>query len=178
MNEKLIELANLYRKRKSDAVCLDIEVAGSRGPISVVGIFKPKDGPIDYTAYIRGKNLTSANLKKAFKGCKLLITYNGMSLDIPLIRKEFSGVLPNVSNLDLFTFAQKLKIPTDLAVLENTLGIERITSVDKKNSIAAKLWGKYKRKKDEKALSELIEYNRQDTINLYPIAEELVSRVK
>ena len=179
MVHTLVYWCNLYEKYKKDALCLDIEMTSYNKEISLVGLFKPKDGPIDYQAYIKDENLTATSLKEAFKGCKLLITYNGCSFDVPMIRKQFPGVLPSkIPVMDLYLFAKKLDLNTNLKVLENTLGIDRLDKFTKNRNIAAKLWNKYKRRNDIKALNTLLEYNKQDTINLYPIAEEFVKLVK
>jgi uncharacterized protein YprB with RNaseH-like and TPR domain len=59
--------------------------------------------------------------------------------------------------------------------LETTLNIDRLFEHTKRRFIAAKLWRKYSLGKNQQALLTLIEYNKQDTINLYPIAEQLVA---
>jgi len=40
------------------------------------------------------------------------------------------------------------------------------------------MWKAYERYNDLSALKKLIEYNREDTINLYPILEELIKKIK
>jgi len=127
---------------------------------------------------VRGKNLNYGNLKRAFDGCKMLVTYNGIKHDVPKIKQEFPGVVPEkMPNIDLYRFARMLDLNTNLKVLENTLAIERMEEFSKKRRIAVKLWRRYSRYNDVRALSMLLEYNKQDTVNLYPIAEELVERV-
>jgi len=178
MVESLVYWCDLYKKLKSSALCLDIETTGKDGPISVVGLYKPKDGAIEYDSYIKDKNLTSENLRNAFKDCKMLITYYGLKHDVPRIKEEFPGVIPEgIPVIDLCLFAFRLGIKTNLKVLENTFNIDRIDDYSKKRYIAVKLWWKYKASNNEGALNSLIEYNKQDTINLYPLAEELVKMV-
>jgi uncharacterized protein YprB with RNaseH-like and TPR domain len=171
-------LCKLYKELKKHALCLDVEYAYFNGPISVIGLYKPAEGEIIYDSFVRGKNLNFENLKMAFSGCKLLITYNGFILDIPRIQNEFPGVLPkDVKVMDLYLMAKDLGLDTNLKVLETTLGIDRLHEFTKKRHIATKLWRKYEKNKNEKALNDLLEYNKQDTINLYPIAEKLVEMV-
>ena len=127
---------------------------------------------------MKGRNLSYENLKKAFAGCKMLVTYNGIIFDVPKIRQEFPGIISEgIPIIDLYRFARKLGMNTNLKVLENTLGIERLEDYQKKRNIAVRLWKRFAQYNDARALSMLLEYNRQDTINLYPIAEELVARV-
>jgi uncharacterized protein YprB with RNaseH-like and TPR domain len=176
MTASLLYWCEVYKKLKYEALCLDVETEGFNKPISVVGLYQPKDGLVEHTFFVRGKDLTLENLKQAFKSCKLLITYNGLSLDIPKIKQEFPGAIPeNIPVLDLYLFARKLGLDTNLKVLETTLNIDRLFEHTKRRFIAAKLWRKYSLGKNQQALLTLIEYNKQDTINLYPIAEQLVA---
>jgi uncharacterized protein len=169
----------LYQKFKHEAICIDVEATYWDGPISVIGIYRPKEGEIEYHSFIRGVNLTPGNLKKMLTGCKLLITFNGTNYDVPEIEKQFPGVLPkNVPAIDLYLLARRLELDTNLKVLERTLGISRLESVENKRKISTKMWNRYEKKKDQKALNMLIEYNRQDTINLYPLAEKIMELIK
>ena len=165
---------NLYQQFKDNALCLDIETTEYNGTISMIGLYKPQDGMIEYSSLIRNENLDRSNLQQAVSGCKLLITYNGHSFDLPKIKAEFPNALPNnIPNLDLYLFAKRLNIGTGLKVLENTFGVWRPNDAEKKG-MAIKLWKRYTHYRDDSALSRLIEYNKQDVINLYPLAEELM----
>ncbi|MBN2459368.1 ribonuclease H-like domain-containing protein [Candidatus Woesearchaeota archaeon] len=169
----------LYQQYKHQALCIDVEATYWNGPISVIGAYRPKDGEIDYTAYVRGESLTRENLMQAFSKCKLLITFNGMKYDVPEIEKQFPRVLPkNIPVIDLYLIAKQLNLDTGLMVLENTFKILRKKEVEGKKHISTKMWKKYEQKKDKRALNTLIEHNRQDTINLYPLAEKLMGMIK
>jgi len=169
----------LYQELKHQALCIDVEATYWDGPISVIGVYRPKDGEIEYYSFVRGVNLTPENLKQIFTGCKLLITFNGMNYDVPEIEKQFPGVLPkNIPVIDLYLLARNLNLDTNLKVLEKTFNIFRLESVDNKRRISTKLWRKYEQKKNQRALNMLIEYNRQDTINLYPLAEKIMEMIK
>lgn len=78
----------------------------------------------------------------------------------------------------MYLFASTIGIDTNLKVLESTLYIDRINENTKKRNIACSLWFKYERSGSEEELNTLIDYNKQDTINLYPIAEQLVNYAK
>jgi uncharacterized protein len=166
----------LYAKLKHAALCLDIETTGWNKPISIIGLYRPQDGIPEVIQLIRGENLTRDNLRWALQGCKLFITYNGIKFDLPRIRAEFSGVIPyNIPVLDLYRFAKRCGMKTVLITLENTFRIERMEPFSKRKGIAVKLWKRYQLG-DRESLRRLLEYNRQDTINLYPLAEELTQR--
>lgn len=163
-----------YEKNKHAALCLDIETDGIHGPITVVGLYQPKDGPIEHSFLVNGRDLTIENLKRALIGCRMLITFNGIRSDIPKLRSSYPSVLPdNIAIIDLYYWSLKLGIGTSLKVLEGMFDIFRIDEYTKRRHIATKLWRRWRDKGDRWALAKLIEYNRQDTINLYPLATSL-----
>ncbi|MEK6873919.1 MAG: ribonuclease H-like domain-containing protein [Nanoarchaeota archaeon] len=165
---------DLYKKNKWEAICLDIEVTEFGGPISLIGMYIPKPGLIESECFIKGKNLTFNEMKPLINKAKLIVTFNGLSFDIPKINKEFPGLIPKDKKIiDLHIIAKSLNMPHSLKTLENTFGIERLTPESEKKGVAIKLWNQYK-KGDIEALSKLKEYNRQDTINLYFLAEKLI----
>ena len=169
----------LYEKFKHHALCLDVEATRWNGPISVIGLYAPKEGEIDYQAFVKGENLTTESLKQAFAECRLLITFNGTNYDVPEIKKQFPGVLPeNIPVIDLYLLAKRLDLNTGLKTLEQTFKINRKEGIENKRKIATKMWKKYKNTGNRKFLNALIEYNRQDTINLYPLAEKIMSMIE
>jgi len=169
----------IYEKLKDKALCMDIECCYWNGPISLVGIYKPTEGQIISESFVKGQNLTRTNLKHAFKDCKLLITYNGLKFDVPKLQKDFPGTLPKkIPTFDIYIFSKLLGINTNLKVLETSLGIERHESVEGKRHVSTRLWKRWSEKNDKKALDLLIEYNRQDVINMYPLAEKLIDMAK
>jgi len=76
-----------------------------------------------------------------------------------------------------FPLSKKLNMATSLKALENTFHISSTERVENRHHIATKLWNKYEKYKNPEALKTLIEYNRQDTINLYPLAEKLMGLI-
>ncbi|MBN2458569.1 ribonuclease H-like domain-containing protein [Candidatus Woesearchaeota archaeon] len=179
MQDSLSYWAAAYARYKHAALCIDIETVRFNGPVSVVGTYRPADGLVEYVPFIRGQNLTPENLRDAFSGVRMLVTYNGLCFDVPKIRKDFPGVLPDdVVVFDLYRFALKLDINTNLKVLENTFGVDRTNLLTQKRGIANKLWRQYEERGNAEALRQLLDYNKDDTINLYPLAEKLVSIAK
>ena len=165
----------LYARHLNESLCVDIETTHFNGPISVMGVFKPEDGPVESLSFVRGRDLTQENLRTVFSDVRLLITFNGVSFDIPRIRREFPGALPeSIPVLDLYRLAWRLGFNTNLKVLENTFGISRLEEEQSQRFSAVRLWKRYAAFRDEEALQKLIAYNRQDTINLYPLANYLV----
>ncbi len=175
MSKNLDYWINLYKESKGNMICLDIEVTHFGGPISVIGLYKPKEGLIECQNFVRGKNLSKENISPLFNDVKLILTFNGLAFDIPKIDSEFPGLIPdNIKIFDLHIFARAINYKFSLRTLENTFGIQRLTSDSEKKGVAIKLWQEYL-KGNEGSLKKLLEYNAQDTINLYYLAEKLIN---
>lgn len=106
MVQSLLYWCELYDRLKFESLCLDIETVSFNGPISVVGIYRPRDGVMESDAFVRGRNLSADVLKAAFADCKMFITFNGRQFDVPHIRKLFPGAIPETMPvIDLYLFA-------------------------------------------------------------------------
>ncbi len=168
-----------YQRYKYQAYCIDVEWTGKYGDITVVGLFRPKNGPVDgYISLVKDKDLSAENLRKILVDAKFIITFNGTSSDLPSLDREFPGCVPEVPHLDLYEVARELNKGFSLLTLEHHYGIYRRREVEDKKRIASKLWRKYMRKKNPEFLNQLLLYNREDTINLYVLAENLMKEIK
>ena len=168
----------LYEKRKSEALCVDIETTGWNGPISVLGAFRIHEGPIQVKQLVRGRDLDSENVRALFQDCRLLITFNGVNFDRKRIEREFPGCLPpGLPIIDLFLVARRLGLKARLTTLEQHFDILRNERRVWWRRKAVKLWRRYEAGGDQSALEELLEYNRNDVVNLYPLAEALLALV-
>ncbi|HET6514566.1 MAG TPA: ribonuclease H-like domain-containing protein [Thermodesulfovibrionales bacterium] len=168
----------LFETFKGEAVCLDIETNGFQpnrgGYVTVVGLY---DG-YESRSLIAGENLTTDNLKRELEGYKCLITYYGASFDIPFLLKAFPGIRFDLPHFDLCYGARRLGFDGGLKKLEASLGIERDEDVKGMDGYdAVKLWD-LARSGNEEARRLLLVYNREDTVNLYRIAEMLYPRLK
>jgi uncharacterized protein YprB with RNaseH-like and TPR domain len=176
MRPSLLHWCDLYNKFKYSSLCLDIETTHFNGPISVIGLYQPKEGVMECLQFIKHQNLSRENLVQSFKNCKMLITFNGRYFDVPKVKKEFPGVISDsLPIVDLYLISRKLKLNTNLKTLENTFSINRPFLSSKRKVRPTRLWQNYEKTKNPRFLELLLEYNRQDTINLYPLAEELIS---
>ncbi len=168
----------LYDVFKGDALCLDIETNGflpdRGGYVTLIGLY---DG-YDWRYLMAGENLTAENLKRELSGYKYLITYYGSSFDIPFLQRMFPDVRFEIPHFDLCFAARKLGFKGGLKRLESELGIVRDLSVQGMDGYdAVRLW-EFSRRGSKEALDLLITYNREDTINLFEIAESLYSMLR
>jgi uncharacterized protein YprB with RNaseH-like and TPR domain len=165
----------VFRELLPHAACIDIETCHWNGPIAVVGIFRPKEGAIEVTQLVRGQTLTAEALRDALAGVQLIITFNGNTHDIPKMLSQFPGALPLFFvSLDLFEVAKSLDLKAGLKLLEGQFGIDRPEWQIRRRHIAVKLWKCYDQKGIQRALESLLEYNRQDTENLYFLAQTFI----
>lgn len=168
----------LFDVFKNEAVCLDIETngfqSGQGGYVTVVGIY---DGH-DWRCLIRGENLTAENLNRELAGYKCLITFYGVSFDIPFLFRSLPGVRFDIPHFDLCFAARRLGINGGLKKLEAMFGIERDDAIKGMNGYdAVKLWGHAANGSSE-ALQLLLTYNKEDTINLLRLADILYQNLR
>jgi uncharacterized protein YprB with RNaseH-like and TPR domain len=176
----LSEIWRLYNLFKDEAVFLDIETTGigKVQDIIVVGLF---DG-ISTKLLIKGINLDYNILKKELKRYKLLITYNGVSYDIPYLRRWYFKVfqdIPHIPHIDLKNLCHKLGYSGGLKKIEKRLGIIRNPLMDKfQGGDILRLWKMWRASGDEYYLNLLVEYNEEDIINLKKIANYSIDIMK
>jgi uncharacterized protein len=140
---------------------LDIETT-FQGAISVVGIYRPDQG----TLQLLGGGVHDINLYAALEDVTTIITFNGSSFDLPVIRKRlYADLKREYTHSDLLYVCRRRGLRGGLKVVEQRLGIARetagITGWD-----APKLWHRYETLGDEAALATLLRYNREDVVNL------------
>ena len=163
----------LYDDFKSEAVFLDIETEGEYGNITVVGLF---DGENTKT-FVRGINLDRRVLQQEMEKYKLIITYNGSSFDLPVIRRFFQ-LNPVVPHIDLRGVCSRIGLTGGLKSIEQQLGIKRPESIKHvTGKDAAALWHCWKATGDKDFLDMLVTYNEEDIVNLKPIADLAIKRL-
>jgi hypothetical protein len=145
-----------------------------------------------YRAFVRGYDLEE--FRRYIEPVKVLVTYNGSGFDLPVILRTFyrgerhpvfasgdyfnppRGVhLPGTGHIDLMTALHRRGIRGGLKSSEEQLGIARPPEVAGMDGFdAVLLWEQYRRDGDRRALDLLVEYNRQDVMNLKRILELLL----
>jgi len=172
------ETWRLYDFFKEDAVFIDIEASGmsKHDNITVIGLF---DG-IRTKTMIRGVNLDLKALKQELSQYKIMLSFNGLSFDIPYIRKRWQGLLPDIPHIDLRHCCSRIGLSGGLKEIERQLGIKRTNEIVERmyGGDPLKLWKMHRASGDEYYLNLLVSYNEEDIINLKPIADYCYNKMK
>lgn len=155
---------------------LDIETTGLSpecSEITVVGI-NICDGDENSFTQLVGKDITEYNILEALAGVSKIYTYNGSRFDLPFIHCRL-GV--NLAELflhhDLMYDCWRYNLYGGFKAVERQLGIKRgLTEVN--GYEAVRLWWRYMDYFDLDALNLLLEYNKEDVINLKVLKEKLL----
>ena len=160
-----VEHFRLLPQLLEGAACLDVEVGSEPGEVTVIGVLD-KHGP---HAFVRGRNLRDFRERAAEWTC--LITFNGLSFDVPALKRCFPLWEPPAAHIDLCHLFRRLGEKGGLKKLEPRFGMFRpphlaqLTGTD-----AVWLW-QAQRRGDPAALRRLVEYNLYDVFHLRPLAE-------
>jgi hypothetical protein len=151
---------------------LDIETSFGK-EITVIGIFTPPNRLIQLV----GEDVNWTNLWNALDGVTRVLTYNGARFDLPVIRQAIKLDLNRYFQCrDLMYECWKKNLYGGLKKVEEKLGIERLSKgID--GVEAMRLWERFRRYRDEEALQSLLEYNREDVVNLYHL-EAYLERIR
>ncbi len=140
---------------------LDIETT-FEGQISVVGIYIPGRGLTQLT----GGEVTDVALAGALEGVATVVTFNGASFDLPVIRRVVGlDITDLAAHRDLLHACRRRGLRGGLKRVEVLLGIDRTSDIVD-GRMAPRLWRRYEMEGDEEALRELLRYNRDDCENL------------
>ena len=140
---------------------LDIETSFD-GAITVVGVYRKDLGLVQLV----GEQVTAANLAQALEGVDTICTYNGSRFDLPVLRRCLGVCLEETyRSHDLMYDCWRQGLYGGLKGVERQLGIGRQTQ-DIDGWDAMRLWQAYADWGDEEALTVLLDYNREDVLNL------------
>jgi hypothetical protein len=162
------ELWRLYPEFKKRTVFLDIETTGlgeEKDYVTVIGLF---DGE-KLRFFVQGRNMN--DFTRVIRRYSVIVTYNGKQFDLPFLKFAFSGLDFSQAHIDLRYLLQRLGYRGGLKKIEKSLGIERARRVRNLSGYdAVKLWNRYLDGEPE-ALKLLLEYNREDVVNLKHLME-------
>jgi len=165
-----------YDEFKDNCCFLDIETTGlnkDRNDITTIGVFNGKESKV----FINGIDLHK--FPEEINKYSFLVTFNGALFDIPFIKAKFPEVNFNQFHVDLRFGLRGLGYSGGLKSIEKQVGISREGDLsDLSGKDAIKLWYRYKRYDDKKALDTLVRYNIEDIENLKTLMELMNSELK
>jgi uncharacterized protein YprB with RNaseH-like and TPR domain len=164
------EIWRLYPTFRDDVVFLDIETTGlSRwNAITVVGLARGDE----FRALVKGQDLTRRRLSRELDGAELIVTYNGASFDLPMLRGQYPVDELELPHLDLRYPARRVGLRGGLKHIERTLGLAREREFAMMSGEdAVRLWKMWDGRGNRKALDLLLRYNEADVRNLRYVAD-------
>ena len=154
---------------------LDIETTGLspwNSEITVVGIHLCN---VDDTRFVQliGDAVTGENILSVLDGVRVIYTYNGSRFDLPFINSRLKVNLEEMfEHQDLMYDCWRKNLYGGFKGVERQLGIQRkLTEVN--GFEAVRLWWRYVNDYDEEAMNTLLEYNKEDVLNLKTLRERL-----
>lgn len=154
----------LYATFAEQACFLDIETDGGDA-VTAIGLLD-RAGP---RVLLAGRDL--ADFPAASAGWKLLVTFNGLAFDVPVLQRAFPGWRGPLAHLDLCHLWRRLGHRGGLKVLEQEQGVGRPPHVRGLSGLdAVRLWSGWLAG-DAGALRLLVEYNLYDAVNLRTLAD-------
>ncbi|MFC2162372.1 ribonuclease H-like domain-containing protein [Candidatus Altiarchaeota archaeon] len=171
-----------YDDFRENACYLDIETTGLSSVYDDVTTVCLHSADATKT-YIQGENL--GDLRKDLGGYKYIVSFNGARFDLPFLSHKLNIGFNHI-HLDLMYPLKRLGFSGGLKNIEKALGISRdsdgVTGYD-----AVRLWRSYRSGRTievagrkvagEKALELLVDYNREDTVNLERLADWAVGEL-
>ncbi|MDK2892611.1 ribonuclease H-like domain-containing protein [Methanohalophilus sp.] len=155
-----------FRSFSDSVAYVDIETTGlspSSSKITVIGIYNGND----VKSFVSGINLDDA-IEELLK-YKYLVTFNGARFDLPFIKKEYPQIEFKHLHADIMYSLRRIGYIGGLKQIEEDLGISRTEDTIGIDGLEAiRLWNRYERGNDD-ALDLLLEYNREDIVNLEKI---------
>ncbi|MFC1994292.1 ribonuclease H-like domain-containing protein [Chloroflexota bacterium] len=147
---------------------LDIETTGlsyGSAGITVVGIYLV-NGVDSKLVQLVGEEVTINNLLETLGNANIIYTYNGSRFDLPFINTSLGTDLTNkYHHHDLMYDCWRCNLKGGLKSVEQQLGIPRqLHGIGGFEAIM--LWRRYRIHNDRNALNTLLEYNKEDVVNL------------
>ena len=162
-----------FREFSDRVAYVDIETTGlspGSSHITVIGIYDGKDAK----TYVKGIDLD--DVVEELGKYEFLVTFNGARFDLPFIKREFPQIDFNQLHADLMYPLRRIGLTGGLKRIELELGITRSEdTVGISGFDAVRLWQQYERG-DQEALELLLEYNREDIVNLETIINKTLPR--
>lgn len=154
---------------------LDIETTGLNplwSDVTVIGVALER-GRATKVVQLYQDSLYAENLLEVLEDADELYTYNGTRFDLPFIKHKLNlDLKEEFYHTDLMYDCWRSSLKGGLKVVEQLLGISRkLTNVD--GYMAIQLWWDYCNENNQKSLRTLLQYNREDVVNLGALRRRL-----
>ena len=154
---------------------LDIETTGlspDYHEITVVGICVVEGSDTRFVQLV-GEEITGESLLELLDGVSTIFTYNGKRFDLPFIRDRLGlNLEAEFGHHDLMYDCWRNNLYGGFKAVEHQLGIpRRLKGIN--GFEAVMLWWRYVNEGDRTALELLLEYNREDVMNLTVLRQSL-----
>ena len=154
---------------------LDSETTGlspEYSEITVIGIHVCNGDDSNFVQLV-GRDITTDSMLEALNGVEIIHTYNGRRFDLPFIHRKLGINLEEMfCHRDLMYDCRKNNLRGGFKAVERQLGITR-DSAGISGFDAVRLWWRYVDAFDLDALNTLLQYNKEDVINLKILKEKL-----
>ncbi|MDA3961329.1 MAG: ribonuclease H-like domain-containing protein [Planctomycetota bacterium] len=157
---------------------VDIETTGRTPGYDQITVIGLSDGAKEL-AFVADRPLPPDELLSKFpevmKQNHLLITFNGVSFDVPFIEKHFRdiGFHFDQPHIDLMWPARSIGLTGGLKDMEKQIGISRDGDIaEMRGTEAITLWGQWKQG-DRAAYDRLVTYCKADCTNLKDFADHV-----
>jgi len=148
---------------------LDIET-GAGNQVTVLGIYWEDRGFVQLV----GGAITDVSVWEALEGVDALCTFNGDRFDLPILERQVRlDLRSRFASLDLLRECRRRGMKGGLKRLEARFGIARATR-GMNGWDALRLWRRYEEEGDREALQRLLDYNREDVMNLVALERIVV----
>jgi len=154
---------------------LDIETTGLCSfydEITVIGICLA-NGSEHRLIQLVGNDVTKSNLLRTLRFVDTIFTYNGSRFDLPFINYRLGVDLrEHFHHHDLMHDCWSHNLYGGFKAVERQLGIpRRLQGIGGAEAVI--LWWRYQVHHDQKALDLLLEYNKEDVVNLMTLKAKL-----
>ena len=168
---KTADVWRLFPHFRDSTAYLDIETTGlgEHAEITTIALYDGRN----VTTYVNGRNLDDFIVD--IQRFNVLVTYNGISFDIPFIERFFRTTITS-AQIDLRYVLARLGCKGGLKGCERQMGINRGTLDGVDGAFAVLLWREFERYNNEAALETLLAYNVEDTVNLERLMVEAYNR--